>query len=101
MFLEPGAPLLTRREFNRSKWLCCQEVVSEFDSITRRAVGVARGFHLLTHRSSSSIYNEWHSRPRKRNFIMETLLQTAPVFAAIGYSLVYLLAGGGVFGAFV
>ena len=24
-----------------------------------------------------------------------------PVFAAIGYSLVYLLAGGGVFGAFL
>jgi len=32
---------------------------------------------------------------------METLLNTAPVFAAIGYSLVYLLAGGGFFGAFV
>jgi hypothetical protein len=32
---------------------------------------------------------------------MESLLHTAPVFAAIGYSLVYLLAGGGVFGAFV
>ncbi len=34
---------------------------------------------------------------------METLiaLQTVPVVAAAGYSLVYLLAGGGFFGAFV
>jgi hypothetical protein len=32
---------------------------------------------------------------------MEALLNTAPVIAAAGYSLVYLLAGGGVFGAFV
>ena len=32
---------------------------------------------------------------------MTLLLATAPVFAAIGYSLVYLLAGGGVFGAIV
>jgi len=32
---------------------------------------------------------------------VETLLTTAPVFAAIGYSMVYLLAGGGLFGAFV
>jgi hypothetical protein len=32
---------------------------------------------------------------------MEVILQTTPVFAAMGYSLVYLLAGGGVFGAFV
>ena len=32
---------------------------------------------------------------------VETLLQVTPAFAAIGYSLVYLLAGGGVFGAFV
>ena len=32
---------------------------------------------------------------------METLLQMTPVVAAAGYSLVYLLAGGGVFGAFV
>ena len=32
---------------------------------------------------------------------MDTLLQVTPAFAAIGYSLVYLLAGGGFFGAFV
>lgn len=32
---------------------------------------------------------------------METLLTATPLFAAVGYSLVYLLAGGGVFGAFV
>jgi hypothetical protein len=31
---------------------------------------------------------------------METLV-VAPLFAAAGYSLVYLLAGGGVFGALV
>ncbi|HTM54428.1 MAG TPA: hypothetical protein VL175_10380 [Pirellulales bacterium] len=31
---------------------------------------------------------------------METLV-IAPLFAAAGYSLVYLLAGGGVFGALV
>jgi hypothetical protein len=31
---------------------------------------------------------------------METIL-VAPVFAAAGYSLVYLLAGGGFFGAIV
>jgi hypothetical protein len=32
---------------------------------------------------------------------MDTLIHTVPVIGAIGYSLVYLLAGGGVFGAFV
>jgi hypothetical protein len=32
---------------------------------------------------------------------METLLATPMLFAAAGYSLVYLLAGGGVFGAVV
>lgn len=32
---------------------------------------------------------------------METLLHTPMLFAAAGYSLVYLLAGGGVFGAIV
>ncbi|MGD9646817.1 MAG: hypothetical protein AB7U73_13970 [Pirellulales bacterium] len=32
---------------------------------------------------------------------METLLVATPVVAAAGYSLVYLLAGGGVFGAVV
>jgi hypothetical protein len=32
---------------------------------------------------------------------MEALILTTPLFAAAGYSLVYLLAGGGLFGAFV
>ena len=32
---------------------------------------------------------------------MEILAVSEPLFAAAGYSLVYLLAGGGVFGAFV
>jgi len=32
---------------------------------------------------------------------MDTLIHTVPVVSAIGYSIVYLLAGGGVFGAFV
>jgi hypothetical protein len=32
---------------------------------------------------------------------METLALATPLFAAAGYSLVYLLAGGGLFGAFV
>ncbi len=32
---------------------------------------------------------------------METILIAPPLFAAAGYSLVYLLAGGGFFGAFV
>lgn len=32
---------------------------------------------------------------------METILATPLVFAAAGYSLVYLLAGGGFFGAIV
>ena len=32
---------------------------------------------------------------------METLTLTVPIFAAAGYSLVYLLAGGGLFGAIV
>jgi hypothetical protein len=32
---------------------------------------------------------------------MEILTQTALPLAAIGYSIVYLLAGGGVFGAIV
>ena len=32
---------------------------------------------------------------------MEILTQSDFVLAAIGYSLVYLLAGGGLFGAFV
>ena len=32
---------------------------------------------------------------------MEMLMHSPPLFAAVGYSLVYLLAGGGIFGAFV
>jgi hypothetical protein len=32
---------------------------------------------------------------------METLAVTVPLVAAVGYSLIYLLAGGGVFGAVV
>lgn len=32
---------------------------------------------------------------------MDLLVQTTPLLAAAGYSLVYLLAGGGVFGAIV
>ena len=30
---------------------------------------------------------------------MEMLIHSTPLFAAAGYSLVYLLAGGGIFGA--
>jgi hypothetical protein len=32
---------------------------------------------------------------------MDTLMHMVPVVGAIGYSIVYLLAGGGFFGAFV
>lgn len=32
---------------------------------------------------------------------MDLLVQTTPLLAAAGYSLVYLLAGGGIFGAIV
>jgi hypothetical protein len=32
---------------------------------------------------------------------MDSLIHMVPVVSAIGYSFVYLLAGGGVFGAFV
>jgi len=32
---------------------------------------------------------------------MDTLVQAPMLFAAAGYSLVYLLAGGGIFGAIV
>ena len=32
---------------------------------------------------------------------MEMLIIAPPLFAAAGYSLVYLLGGGGLFGAFV
>jgi hypothetical protein len=32
---------------------------------------------------------------------MEMLVLSSPLFAAVGYSIVYMLAGGGVFGAIV
>jgi hypothetical protein len=32
---------------------------------------------------------------------METLLVATPLVAAAGYSMMYLLGGGGIFGAFV
>jgi hypothetical protein len=32
---------------------------------------------------------------------METLILCPPLFAAVGYSLIYLLGGGGLFGAVV
>lgn len=32
---------------------------------------------------------------------METLMISMPLFAAAGYSMLYLLGGGGVFGAIV
>jgi hypothetical protein len=32
---------------------------------------------------------------------MEMLIHSTPLFAAAGYSLVYLLGGGGIFGAIV
>jgi len=32
---------------------------------------------------------------------MEMLMHSPPLFAAAGYSLMYLLGGGGLFGAFV
>jgi len=32
---------------------------------------------------------------------METLILCPPLFAAAGYSLIYLLGGGGIFGAIV
>jgi hypothetical protein len=32
---------------------------------------------------------------------MEILMLSPPLFAAAGYSLIYLLGGGGLFGAFV
>jgi hypothetical protein len=32
---------------------------------------------------------------------MGMLMLSPPLLAAVGYSLVYLLAGGGIFGAFV
>jgi hypothetical protein len=32
---------------------------------------------------------------------MDSFIHMVPVVSAIGYSIVYLLAGGGVFGAFV
>ena len=32
---------------------------------------------------------------------MEMLIHSPPLFAAVGYSLMYLLGGGGIFGAIV
>jgi hypothetical protein len=32
---------------------------------------------------------------------MEMLIHSPPLFAAAGYSMIYLLGGGGIFGAFV
>jgi hypothetical protein len=32
---------------------------------------------------------------------MEMLIHSPPLFAAVGYSLIYLLGGGGIFGAVV
>ena len=32
---------------------------------------------------------------------MEMLIHSPPLFASAGYSMVYLLGGGGIFGAFV
>jgi hypothetical protein len=32
---------------------------------------------------------------------MEMLVHSPPLFAAVGYSLIYLLGGGGIFGAVV
>ena len=32
---------------------------------------------------------------------MEMLIHSMPLFAAAGYSLIYLLGGGGIFGALV
>jgi hypothetical protein len=42
-----------------------------------------------------------NEKPNLGSYNVETLLQLTPAFAAAGYSLVYLLAGGGFFGAFV
>jgi hypothetical protein len=32
---------------------------------------------------------------------MEMFLHSTPLFAAVGYSMIYLLGGGGLFGAFI
>lgn len=37
----------------------------------------------------------------KQGMIMEMMYTVTPIVAAAGYSLVYLLAGGGLFGAVV
>jgi hypothetical protein len=69
-----------------------------------RAARMARGLHPSGANSETkrtrSTRRDFISLP-KRRMNMETLLLTTPVFAAIGYSLVYLLAGGGLLGAFV
>lgn len=41
----------------------------------------------------------WHSSSYSDAMIIIPILATAPMFAAAGYSLVYLLAGGGLGGA--
>jgi len=55
---------------------------------------------LLSPRTAIWQFDQQKKYPTKE-YAVETLLTTAPVFAAIGYSMVYLLAGGGLFGAFV
>lgn len=59
------------------------------------------GHILCKLRNSSEIHV-----PDKRNLMLEptflhTTVTTLPVVAAIGYSLIYMLFGGGVFGAIV
>jgi hypothetical protein len=51
------------------------------------------------HDSKTWGFTPFELKTRRRH--VEVLLHTTPVFAAIGYSIVYMLAGGGVFGAFV
>jgi hypothetical protein len=46
----------------------------------------------------STQFHAKHDAWRKQ---MDSLIHMVPVVGAIGYSIVYLLAGGGVFGAFV
>jgi hypothetical protein len=49
----------------------------------------------------SWISTRFHAELDSRRPNMDSLIHMVPVVSAIGYSLVYLLAGGGVFGAFV
>jgi hypothetical protein len=62
-------------------------------------VGHATNFFALKTRSVRHGADRINNVFVKEN-VMELLVQAAPV-AAAGYSLVYLLAGGGFFGAFV